>query len=459
MILNKIKEICKKNKDKIFYKNNDDIITYKELWKEANVLASKIPYNYKEPIIVYGNKQKKVLISFVACLISGNAYISINNKIPESRIKKIIKSSNSKYVINCTNDRFEFLNDISILEKGKLKYSDNYFDPAYIIYTSGSAGEPKGVLITKKNLNNFINWIDNVIPKQDDLIILNQADFSFDLSVCDLYFTLTNGFKLISLNDNDIFNIYNKFYEEKINLAVMTPTFAKLCLRDKEFNGNNLKHLKTIFFCGERLEKSVVTKLFERFPNINIINAYGPTEATCAVSAVAIKKEHLKYELLPVGQMNNNAVDILIKESEIILEGYSVCDGYINIKSDNFYKKGNISCYKTGDIGYIKDNYLFCSGRMDNQIKYKGYRIEMEEIEENLNNIDEINDCLVTVKVNDDGKVILLKALVSINQSIDVAKIKQKLRKKLPEYMIPKNIEIVDEILRSSNFKKKRSDK
>ena len=114
-----------------------------------------------------------------------------------------------------------------------------------------------------------------------------------------------------------------------------------------------------MFFCGECLEVETVKKIYHRFPNVSVINAYGPTEATCCVSLVEVTSDMLCDNLIPVGDVSLAAVSISINDNEIILKGKSVFDGYLLHDVDACYKENGINCYKTGDIGFIKDNYYF----------------------------------------------------------------------------------------------------
>lgn len=223
-------------------------------------------------------------------------------------------------------------------------------------------------------------------------------------------------------------------------------------LINPDFNSNNYPNLECIYFCGELLYINTVKKLFNVFPNIKIINAYGPTEATSAVSAINITKDMLNNKILPVGDMNNNACDIEIIDGEIVIKGASVFSGYLGDVIGGFYKEDNINCFKTGDIGYIKDNLLYCGGRLDNQIKYKGYRIELSEIEYYLNTFDKVIDsCCLAVK--DNGIVKGIKAYVQVSKDIDEIKIKEKLKSLLPNYMIPKTIVILNKFPINKNGK------
>ena len=284
--------------------------------------------------------------------------------------------------------------------------------------------------------------------------ILNQASFSFDLSVADLFYSLCNGHTLLDLN-NDISEDYNEIFNlmKEIDVAVMTPTFMKLCLLNKDFNENNYPNFKCVYFCGEQLEVKTVKKIFEVFPNLKIINAYGPTEATSAVSGIIITKEMTNtMNILPVGEIDNFATDIEIIDDEIVLKGSSVFNGYLGNLIGGYYKENNINCYKTGDLGYIKDGKLFCKGRKDSQVKYKGYRIELNEIEYNINLIKGVKECAVVAK-HDENIVKTIKAFVVVENNIDSNYIRNELIKYIPEYMIPKTIKIIDKLPINSNGK------
>ena len=153
----------------------------------------------------------------------------------------------------------------------------------------------------------------------------------------------------------------------------------------------------------------------------------------------------LNEDILPVGDINNLAVNIEVINNEIVLKGKSVFNGYLNITTDNVYKEKGINCYKTGDLGYIKNNMLYITGRKDSQIKYKGYRIELHDIENNILQIKDVIDCAVIAKYDENNIVKILKAFV-VSKNKDSNYIKEKLKTMLPNYMIPKSIVILDKL-------------
>ena len=457
-MLTKIKKTVINNPNKIAYKINNDFITYKDLWDKAEYYSQLLKRQGTTPIIIYGNKSINVVISILASVMANRAYVPVNLSTPIHRIKQIIELTHSSLVL--TDEEFS-LDNIECLKLDKLKKYENGImkeytnDIVYIIFTSGSTGTPKGVPITEYNLNNFINWISNIKPFCDykNVNVLNQANFSFDLSVADLYYSLCNNHTLIAY-DNE--GSLDKLYEimKEINVAVVTPTFMKLCLLNEEFNEKNYPNLKCVYFCGEMLEVKMTQKLFESFPNLKVFNAYGPTEATSAVSGILITKEMADtLELLPVGEVSTFATEIQIINEEIVLKGKSVFNGYLGNIIGGYYKENNINCHKTGDIGYIKDGRLYCVGRKDSQVKYKGYRIELNDIEYNINLIKGVNDCAVIAKYNDNNIVKLIKAFVVLDNNLDSDYIKNELKKYLPSYMIPKIIVIVDKLPVNQNGK------
>ena len=328
-IQSELLKILKNGKSNILYQINDDKITYYECYTKVIELSQNLNKQGSGPVIVYGHKSIDMFISILSCLIAKRSYIPIDLYVPKRRIKEIIKSSKATLLIK--NELID-IHDIEVLTIDEInkkynlvnKHYENNNEYAYIIYTSGSTGNPKGVPITYQNLSHFIEWIISVKEHKScyNLNILSQASFSFDLSLMDIYFSIFTNSHIVALDNNDDFNnIYRFIKNNRINYLIMTPTFIKLLLIDQEFNEHNFPSINYLFFCGECLEVETVKKLRKSFPNARIINAYGPTEATCCISLVEINDDMLKQNLLPVGKIDTAATKIEIDNDEIVLKG------------------------------------------------------------------------------------------------------------------------------------------
>lgn len=457
-MIDKIRRHALSHPNSIAYKIGHHSITYSELFDKASIYADLLKKQGSSPVIIYGKKSLDTVISILACIIAGRTYIPLDMSSPISRIEIIASLASSTLVL--TNEAVEITGcccippeKLSVFEK--LDEICTESNIVYIIFTSGTTGVPKGVPISKENLNNFIDWISSLRPlcEYSYINVMNQAEFCFDLSVADLFYSLCNGHRLVSY-EPDKGNVAEFIKKNEINVAVITPTFARLCLLDDEFCENYCPSLKCIYFCGETLDKKTVERLFTRFSNIKIINAYGPTEATSAVSATEITRDMLFTEnTLPIGNTDTFATEITIDDGEIILQGKSVFGGYLKQDSPNCYKSCGCNFYRTGDLGHIKDGKLYYNGRKDLQIKYKGYRIELCEIENNLLKINRVTECVVIPKYSVDGTVKAIWAFVTVEGDLDEVHIKKKLSKIIPSYMIPKKIKIVNKLPVNHNQK------
>ena len=264
---------------------------------------------------------------------------------------------------------------------------------------------------------------------------------------------------------SDPAGLHNFWKNSGINVAVCTPTFLKLCLTDPEFSASGIPSLRTVYSCGERLDSALAARLLHRFPDLSLINAYGPTEATSAVCAVTITKEMTEAELLPAGELSTAACEIVIDEGEIVLKGKSVFSGYLDSVKGGWFLENGKNCYRTGDLGKIQEGYLYCIGRMDRQIKWKGYRIELDEIEHVMSTLPGVQSCAVVAKHAPSGEVRAIKAYVVPTEEEDryaVSGREQALRillaDKLPPYMLPKTIEYVDALPVNANGKTDRKE-
>ena len=470
MILDEILKILQEKSDNKAYTINNESYTYAQLYKfVCNIYHFLLKENkQKRPVVVYGHKEIYMKATFIACSFAGMTYVPIDENMPKERVEQIIKQVEPELIIG-KNISKQKINEIMNQENYK-EIEEIYLKPEniyYIIFTSGSTGIPKGVKVTYKNVNSCINWLKD-ITKIKKGVVLNQANFSFDLSVADLYLSLISGSEHFIINEISGLD-FNKIFEQlkisKANIMVATPSFVDLLLLDKSFAKEIMPNLQTILFCGENLLKTTVNKLYSRFDNVQIINSYGPTECTFAVTSIEINKEMLNSENIPVGIPKKDVEIYIVDENknelkeeeigEILIVGESVADGYIGKLSKNsFINYNGKKAYLTGDLGYIKNGILYCKGRKDNQIKFKGYRIELTDIEKNLQDLDYIDNAVAVANTNKEGKVLNIIAFVILRENITETEleIKKDLQKKIPEYMCPK-IKIIKEFPLNANGK------
>ena len=400
-----------------------------------------------------------MIATFLACACAGMTYVPLDVSIPQERKNNIIKQLNTNMIID---SNIELMMDKPIdKEIPKIFLNENHV--YYIIFTSGSTGAPKGVQITYQNLKSCMNWLLGICDV-DKGIILNQANYSFDLSVADIYLSLLTRSKHYILERNtqkDFPKLFQELKKSQATFAVMTPSFAELLMIDKSFDANLMPALKKILFCGEKLTEKTVVKLYERFKEIEIINSYGPTECTFAVTSCIVKNE----EQISIG-IPKDDVDIFImndkfeiledgKIGEILIVGESVGLGYLNKAMNNaFIDFQGKKAYCTGDLGYKENGKLYYMGRKDKQIKYKGYRIELSEIENVLYELEWIEKAVVIARKNREEQINKIIAFVKVNSNsnVTIQEIKKYLVDRLPEYMIP-FIKIVNEMPLNENGK------
>lgn len=250
------------------------------------------------------------------CIIAGVCYIPADEALPEQRRRMIL--AEAELVLY---DGGELSGETGAVDLREIVNQDLPEQaelpplcsarPAYRIYTSGTTGAPKGIEVSLGNVGSFLRWFMTIpaIAEIRPRSVMNQAMFSFDLSVADLYYSLFTGARLTVIERGlwqDFGGLFRRIRDSRAELAVFTPAFAELCLCDASFSRELLPELRVIFFCGEVLKPEVAVKLFRRFPGLRIINAYGPTECCCAVTAAEITPD-MTDRALPVGEMSHTA--------------------------------------------------------------------------------------------------------------------------------------------------------
>ncbi len=443
---------CDINKDKLAISGSDRDLTWGEFKNEVERVKEKIlSYNLPKghPVIIYGHKEAEFIVSIVACMSLKMPYIPVDNVFPKERVAKIQKIVKSALIID-------------IVSKEYLYYKENqnihYYIPndhiVYIMFTSGSTGEPKGVRITHSSIIDYTTWIKRDFPFNESDIFFNQIPFSFDLSTYELFSFLMYGTSIINFSRDLIENqeeFIKKIQKYKCTVWNSTPSFLLLSLMNSNFNEKNLPTLKKFFLAGEQMTHKVAKKLFAAFKDAKLYNTYGPTEATNTSTFVNVTPELLeKYKLIPVGYPKySTKIRLLNQETidgksvgEIQLIGDNVSIGYFNnekLNADKFSIVEGKRAFKTGDYGYFEDGMLFFSGRRDDLVKLHGFRIETTEIDNELSKIENIKDA-ITVPLKRGDEVIKLVSFVLSDKKINIDKIKEKLSKILPYYMLPSDI-------------------
>ena len=412
----------------------------------------------KKPVAVCGHKQIYMLASFLACACAGMPYAPIDVSVPEARKRRILQQLDPAVVLDGSVE--ELMREEGESEPPQICMGDD--DVCYIIFTSGSSGEPKGVQISYGNLKSCMRWLEELCGIRNG-VILNQASFAFDLSVADLYLPLltrSRHFILERSVQRDYSLLFRELRRSEADLAVFTPSFLDLLLVDRSFDARLMPRLKTVLLCGEKLTKRTVTELFARFPGIRLINCYGPTECTFAVTSAEITDP----DDLPIGKPKNGTSIYVVNErlealederpGELLITGDSVGKGYLGpADSGGFLTYRGEKAYRTGDYGYRHQGRLYFIGRKDSQVKLKGCRIELSEIERAIEALDGVERA-VAVPVERDGRLRRIAAFVKLEPSCPMSElgIRNRLRSILPDYMIPK-IKPVDRIPLTPNGK------
>lgn len=421
--------------------------------------------------------------AILAVLFSGNAFVPLNPRNPASRNDSIIKQAGLEIVISTwnreetgsrINSHVEFIYSVETPgEKYRFKFRDLDLESnAYLLFTSGSTGVPKGVPITHHNLNAFLEGFFALGYELDSNDrFLQMFDISFDLSIMSYLVPLIVGGCVYPVASEGIqyMQIYQLFEEHELTFALMVPSV--LSHLRSYFPEIRLPKLKYCLFCGEALYDDITAEWAGCLPNALIQNVYGPTEATIFCTAfdwkqnnsklfngiVCIGKAMKDVHLLVVDDMNNPLPSG--EKGELCLGGGQTTPGYWNDPEKNklsFFNYEGVHFYKTGDIAFKdQDGDYFFLGRKDHQVKVQGgYRVELSEIEHYVREFLPANNAVALALETDIG--IASICLVTESYQEDFEELKLFLKKNLPHYMVPMKYLNLDEFPLNTNGKTDR---
>ena len=456
----------------------DERWTWNDLRARVNDLVMQLaPVPGGHPVIIRGQKEAGFVAAVLACMIRELPYIPLDRVFPLDRVRKIQSILGSNVLIQCgPGEELEFDMEIrpsggsvrgpkrAVSPTGAIARTSANDPVVYIIFTSGSTGEPKGVEITRTNVGDLLKWVvssDYQFSAHD--VFVNQCSFSFDVSFFDLLASLQHGATLI-LNAPEQIKQHGEFTKHLAPLDptvwVSTPSFLSLALLNAEFNSQVLPRLDKFYLAGEIIHHSLVRRVHEKFPHAKVFNAYGPTEATVIVTLVELSEDLLKqHTSVPIGYVKAGSridlIDTFEQDGntvgELVIVGENVARGYYgrpDLTREKFVQREGRAAYRTGDHGFYKGDLLFFIGRIDNQIKLHGFRIEIDEIDSHIMHVPGV-DLSVTVPLVRDGDVKKLVSFIKLKGATSdgdaIALVKAHLEKKVPHYMIPGAFKIVED--------------
>lgn len=437
--------------------------TYQDVYNAVLKKASKIASLglNKNPIIVFVGRDAETLINFFSVAISNNYYIPLDKNIPFIKLQKIISLTNAKYHLGTysMSDKLSLINIDNLADTFEIKdfeFFKESFDKTnllYVMFTSGSTGDPKGVLKSHENVLAFLDNFSSTFPFINEENIANQAPFFFDASAKDIYLTLKTNSTLY-IPKKEVFSLptetLNYLEKNRISLIYWVPSILSMIAKTRVLSFIKPSNLKYVFFVGEVFQPKYLNMWLDSMPNLRYFNTYGSTEIAGVACFYEIKAK-IEENYIPIGKpISGNEVNLI--DSEIVIKSKQVALGYLSHTSSTFEITTNGVLLHTGDYAkYDKDGNIVFESRKDFQIKHLGYRIELQEIEATLTNIDYIDTCCAVFNTEKDQIVLFC----TLNQNIlDASKdIIIKAKNLLQFYMVPNKVIVLDEMPLNSNSK------
>lgn len=487
-----VEQFAKDNPDAIAIIEDQHQLSYGHLIQRVNrvavALCLRIDKVSSQPVLICMTRTIDFAVAVLALWKLGRPYIPIDPTWPEQRVLDIISDSEASFLIHsASNEAASFslslsLVDIEALYEDPLNEAVMRLDHAmdldtlaYIIYTSGSTGKPKGAMITQRGmLNHMMSKVETLQMGAATRLVQN-ANITFDISVWQFFAPLMSGGTTVIYSDSLILDparFLQSLEKDRITIVEVVPSYLNILLNEEVINSLTLPALGVLMTTGENLPVTLVNAWFSLFPSIRMINAYGPTEASDDITHQILTGK-ISGDRVPLGTpIQNMKIYILSKnlqrcpvgvKGEICVAGAGVGKGYVNDRkkteasfvSNPFGAGIYATLYKTGDVGrWLPDGTLEFFGRKDSQIKIRGYRIELGEIENTFLTIDDISLCAVK-PFSGSGESLELAAFISVKKrsTATLDSIRSLLAKKLPHYMIPSQITILDELPLTENGK------
>ncbi|MEJ6472783.1 amino acid adenylation domain-containing protein [Pseudoalteromonas piscicida] len=477
------------NPNKVALLDKDERLTYKQL----DVLSSQLAHQLLESGVAQGDyigllahRHWQSIVSVMGILKAGCAYVPIDSDLPDDRVRVMLQDSGAKALLTDSDRRFEdcvsrcfridkedWVQGLSYFPNAvpKLEEALDCTSPFYMIFTSGTTGRPKGVMLNHNNIKQFLLGFTQRHDITPGLRYGYGNGMATDLGNSILFSALFCGGKLHLYDQATMLKaeeFQRRLAQEPVDLMTLTPThFIALQEQGKEM----ALPCKTLILAGEALSptlaKAILTQIQARELECQLVNLYGPTETTIG-SLTHIFDNQTDFDQVSIGKplpgvrirITDKAKNMLPTGAvgELWIGGDIVADGYVGrdeLNIESFINIEGARYYRTGDLANISgDGLVYFHGRRDKQVKIRGYRVELSEVESRLNELPTVQLAAVVCKKDASDELLVAYILpVEAGENVDIQALRNALRNTLPHYMLPQHYEIIDAIPRTASGK------
>ncbi|MGL5060428.1 MAG: non-ribosomal peptide synthetase [Microcoleus sp.] len=464
-------------------------LTYREVNQKANQLAhflkdKGVGKGKYVPVVM--ERSLELLLSYLAIMKTGAAFVPIDPKWPTTRISEILKELNTEmFLVNSSQEFWQELSQWSCVVVNELELTDarsnlnvlvNSKDPIYVMFTSGSTGKPKGAINQHRGLTNrFFNANDRYGQKNND-VFLFASNQVFDASIWQLLLPLINGNCTVIAPPSlgfDLPKIIELIEKFQVTIAGFVPSIFNLLVERLEQQPKirqSLQSLRLLIIGGEAINSKAIYRFKSYFPEVKISNGYGPTETS--ISVIFYDIPPVFTEPIPIGKPLFNVRALILDDNlnlvpigvpgELYIGGVCVGLGYLNNEAatasafipNPFPEINSDRLYKTGDLARsLPDGNIEFLGRIDRQVKIRGIRIELGEIEATLTQHPDLREAVVAVREDTPANKRLVAYVVPDKSQPTIAQLRSFLKTKLPDCMVPAAFVILERMPLTPNGK------
>lgn len=460
--------------------------SFADAMKNAKAIAACLSKEgNKRPVAILIDKTVNCIDAMLGALYAGDYYVVVDVYSPLDRIENIINTLENPIIVTDNNSLaladslgkpfyvYDTIKDTPVDENKLAEIRKNMIDrdTAYILFTSGSTGMPKGTIISHRALISYINWVTDEFQFDSNTSFGSQTPLYFSMSVTDFYSTIKCGCTY-NIIPKEYFSFPLKLIEflneKKINTIYWVPTAISILSNWKAFDVMLPKHLKTVLFAGEVMPTKQLNYWIDRLDDdVIFANLFGPTETTDICTFYVVNRAFADDDSLPIGKACDNCQVFIVKdngeeaesgeEGELYVRSTFMADGYFANpeKTAQAFVQNPLNdkypdpVYKTGDIvKYNELGELIYISRKDFQIKRMGYRIELGEIEAGANSVEKVKACACIYDKNAD-----CLALIYEGRGKDAELVREAVKTKVPAYMMPDKFLRIKEMPKNANGK------